>query len=153
MKIYVYSIISIVALSVFAGFFIVGSPATERLRKFDEQRIYNLQYIQSEIVNYWMNKGRLPADLNDLKDDLRGVAIPTDPERAGESYKYSITGPLSFSLCGGFSTASMGMEKPGMSRPVPASDYGIGQNWQHSAGQHCFERVIDQDFYKPLPKR
>jgi type III secretory pathway component EscU len=49
----------IVILAVIIGaFFIVGSPNTARLIQFDQQRVSDLQNIQSNIINYW----QIPPD-------------------------------------------------------------------------------------------
>lgn len=152
MKYFVYTIISIVTLSIVAGFFIVGSPKEERMRQFDEQRVGHMQFMQSEILNYWINKGKLPVKLADLEDDLRGVRVPTDPE-TGVNYEYEVLGSEKFSLCANFSLPTLGMTtmmgKSMMPRPV--EPYGQ-QNWEHQTGSHCFERTIDKDFY-PAPSR
>lgn len=156
MKIFIYIVISIVAISVIAGFFIVGSPQEERLRRFDEKRVSDLQFFQSEIINFWMNKGKLPEKLSDLRDDIRGIAIPTDPE-TGAEYGYNIKSPESFSLCAVFSRPSLEYDngysrsitaKP-LSVPVYSGDYYGGENWVHGGGNICFERTIDKEIYIP----
>jgi hypothetical protein len=81
--------ISAITIAVVAGFFVVGSPQEERVRRFDEERVNNLQYIQSEVVSYWINKSRLPSELGELRDDIRGIVIPVDPE-TGTSYEYNV---------------------------------------------------------------
>lgn len=152
MKYFIYSVIGVVVVTVVAGFFIVGSPKEERLRRFDQQRVEQLQFIQSEILNYWMNKNQLPSQLSNLEDDIRGIRIPTDPE-TGSSYEYAIKGPLTFSLCAIFARQSLESEISGKyTRPIEPYPYGydIQQNWQHSEGYTCFDRTIDKDFYKPI---
>ena len=152
LKVFVYIVIAIVALAIVAGFFVVGSPKEERLRRFDDQRVSNLQYIQSEVLNYWINKRTLPADLSLVRDDLRGVMIPNDPE-TGSEYTYVVKGPLTFSLCATFNLPNEGA--PGIPKTAPrAPEYyggGLGENWQHGAGSTCFDRTIDEDFYRPIP--
>jgi len=152
MKYFIYTIITLVAVAIIAGFFVAGSPTRQRLIRFDSQRINDLQYIQSEIINYWQSKSKLPARLTDLNDSLRGVNVPKDPEIGGE-YEYSIKAPLSFSLCANFNYSLSGNSSPGVMKPVPVGSYGTGiaDNWEHSAGRVCFDRTIDKDFYKPYP--
>ncbi len=155
MKYYIYTIIAIVLAAVVAGFFIVGSPKSERLHRLDDQRVGNLQFIQSEIVNYWVNKARLPVKLSDLADNIRGISVPNDPETSAD-YEYLIKGPLAFSLCASFSlpTAGAASESVRIAAPKPVTypGYPYGQdNWQHAAGRVCFDRAIDKDFYKPNP--
>jgi len=149
MKYFVYTVIGIVTVAVVAGFFIVGSPQEERLRRFDERRVSDLRYLQSEILNYWINKSRLPADLSLLRDDIRGVRAPIDPE-TGDSYGYAVKAPETFELCATFALPSFGKEAAGELRVVrPGGFYGLG-NWEHKAGLVCFERVIDKELYKQV---
>lgn len=149
MKYFVYVVIGIVAVAVVAGFFVVGSPQTERLRKFDERRVSDLQYIQSEIINYWVNKEKLPESLAVLPDSLRGVTVPKDPQTdADYIYRIDDATALKFSLCAGFALAS-GVEPAGVPKPIYRGEPYQSESWSHGAGQYCFERTIDRDFYRP----
>lgn len=138
----------VVAAAVIGAFFIVGSPMAARKAQFDQQRVSDLQGIQWQIVNYWQRKGELPKMLTDLNDSISGYAVPTDPETQ-QPYEYiaqRIAIP-SFQLCATFNLASNEKE------PRAAVPYGdISQNWNHSAGRHCFNRTIDQQLYPPLNK-
>lgn len=146
MKKFIYAIIGIVFLAIVAGFFVIGSPRAERDRRFDEQRVSDLQNLQSLIIYYWQGKQKLPVNLSDAAS-----SIPTDPETGGQ-YSYKITGELSFELCAKFSREnkfdpnlpydySIGYKTPALIR---------GNSWDHPAGDYCFAYVIDKDFYKPL---
>jgi len=147
MKYFIYAIIGIVIFTVIAGFFIVGSPANERARKFDEQRINDLQTIQWQILNYWQTKNKLPQDLANLQDDISGFSIPRDSDsNATSSYLYSVKGVETFSLCAVFSTSNM--DDPNFEGPSPIGYRSWGDNWKHNVGQTCFERTIDKDLYK-----
>ncbi|MDO8466835.1 MAG: hypothetical protein Q7S83_01705 [bacterium] len=154
MKYYVYTIIAIVATSVVAGFFIVGSPKTARLFEQDNQRLSSLQMIQSEIINFWINKARLPKMLSELEDDIRGVRIPSDPE-TGAPYTYTVTGAESFKLCAVFAKPSLISTRSNISpKPIPAMYYAepyAQDNWQHGEGEVCFDRTIDKEIYRPTP--
>ena len=148
-KYFVYAVIILVAAAAIAGFFIVGSPQKERLRKFDERRISDLQFLQSEIINYWIKKEKLPENLVLLKDDIRGVQIPKDPE-SGAEYGYEILSLESFKLCANFVLPSFGAKNAGVPRPAyPEAGYYSESNWDHEAGPACFERKIDKEIYKP----
>src|SRR3989338_85067 len=154
-KIFVYAVSAIVAAAVIGGFFVAGSPKEARLRQFDDIRLQNLQQIQSEIVYYWQQKSALPANLDALRNDISGFSAPLDPE-TGMPYEYSATGPLSFSICANFALPSLA-NNPSRTNyaSYPAKPYGvdgIGQNWEHQAGNACFDRTIDEDFYK-LPEK
>lgn len=159
MRFFIYTVIGIVAASIVAGFFIVGSPKEARLRKFDEERVNNLSLIQSEILNYWVQKGRLPENLDALIDNLRGVVVPKDPQTQ-EKYVYVIgEKKLTFSLCANFSTDLTYSNKletqPKFPRPIYMSSDPY-QGWEHGQGFICFERTIDPELYstsKLEPKR
>jgi hypothetical protein len=141
----------LVFLSVIAGFFIVGTPAQARLARFDAQKINDLQGIQSQIVNYWQSKHKLPILLSDLQDPLIGFVPPSDPQTT-TPYEYKSTDPLSFELCATFN--SNGSALGGGSMPMPARPYGLSstdQNWQHPAGHVCFTRTIDPQLIAPKP--
>lgn len=127
----------IVLVAVVAGLAVVGSPAKERARKRDQQRISNLQELENNIIMYWQAKKALPVALNDLNDATRGITIPLDPQTR-QPYSYTIGEALTFTLCATF-------EHDGKGVPNYRSSDDI---WDYTAGQTCFERTIDPDFYK-----
>lgn len=145
MKIFIYAVIAIVLVTIISGFFIVGSPKNERLRLFDEKRVGDLQFLQGQIVQYWIKKQVLPENLVALEDSIAGVVIPQDPE-TGTNYYYEIKGPEEFELCATFAKSSSpnSITQP---KPIIPESY-IGQNWEHNAGYVCFERKIDKELYK-----
>src|SRR3989338_7134422 len=89
-------VVSIVVLaSIVAGFFIIGTPATQRDRRFDDERVGDLQTLQNQIINYWMQKQSLPKELGELEDSISGFIAPRDPQTKS-AYEYNIAGSLSF---------------------------------------------------------
>lgn len=139
---------AVVLISIIGGFFIVGSPATQRQRRFDDQRISNLQEIQNQIINYWQQKEALPGKLVDLNDSISGFVTPVDPE-TNSAYEYNVTLPLTFELCSNFKTVSFN-SAAGLNLPEPATYYAdpYKQNWSHGTGRVCFSRTIDPELYK-----
>ena len=121
-----------VLASIVWGFFIIGTPAEQRDRRFDEERVGNLQVLQSQIINYWTQKEALPAGLDDLEDSISGFVPPKDPE-TDLPYEYYVIGDLSFELCATFKTSSYESSR---------------QNWEYNAERTCFERTIDPDLYE-----
>jgi hypothetical protein len=133
-----------VVAAIVAGFFIMGSPSQIRDSRLDAQRVGDLQSIQWEIVNYWQQKEELPDSLEDLEDPISGFNIPTDP-LTDEPYTYRATGNLTFELCATFAVESI-ESQAGVRDPYS----GESENWQHEAGEQCFERTIDPERYPPF---
>ncbi len=146
MKYITYGVITVVAIAVLAGFFVIGSPGDERSRRFDEQRVSDLSLIQNQLLNYWQAKGNLPESLGALQDTISGFSIPNDPDPGATSaYQYSVRGPDTFLLCAVFSTSNV--NEVGI-KPHPIDYRSWGDNWKHDIGKTCFERTIDKDLYK-----
>ncbi len=142
-------IVSIVVLgSIIIGFFVVGTPADQRNRRFDEERIRDLQTLQNQIVNYWTRKETLPTNFADLENDISGFMVPQDPNNS-DSYEYNVIDPLTFELCANFATANNNLEAKNRAVNYPVSPYGnLQQNWNHDTGRTCWSRTIDPEFYK-----
>lgn len=154
-KIFIYSIIAIVAAAIVVGFFIVGSPQKERSRRFDDQRVSDLQIIQGQIIYYWQNKEKLPVALNDLKDPISGFTPGKDPE-TGVDYAYEIKNELEFSLCANFNQSNSDGVAPYIELPTYPPQYypkSADSSWNHVAGHVCFERKIDPELYRPVERK
>ncbi len=134
-------------VSIVIGFVMFGTPSAARQYRFDEQRVGDLQSIQSQITYYWQRKQSLPANLSDLNDALSNYTVPADPE-TGAQYTYKRNSPLDFALCATFARESLGTYS---NMPMAPGAYGsAGNNWQHSAGETCFDRSIDPQLYPPV---
>lgn len=132
----------IIVATILGAFFISGSPFRARLEKLDNQRISDLQGIQSQIVYYWQKKGTIPTNLNELTDSISGYSAPTDPE-TGKVYEYRGTSNLVFELCTTFSVVTP-QDQQATFRVMPGIQ---NDNWQHDAGRTCFTRTIDPALY------
>ena len=140
-----FGIILVIA-AIVGGFLIVGSPATQRALRFDEQRVTDLQNIQWQVVSYWQQQGKLPQALSDLSDSISGYSAAVDPE-TDEPYAYADKGMTNmkttqtgyvFSLCATFDRPSQ-----------DAANYTGDPNdsWTHAAGNVCFDRTVDPTRY------
>lgn len=140
----------LVVLTIAAGFFIIGSPASQRALRIDNQRVSDLQSIQSQVVYVYQQKGKLPATLAELNDPLSYFMVPVDPATK-QPYEYAVKGALAFELCATFTSedASNLGSRP---RTVALMPYGKNDNWQHGAGYQCFERTIDPELYPPIKR-
>lgn len=139
---------AVVVVCIISGFFIAGSPSQQRQVRFDEQRVNDLSMIQSQVIYYWDQKGKLPTELADLDDDISGFITPVDPSTQ-LPYEYRAVEDLKFELCATFGTDqteknSTPVEYGGRVMPI-GGDYP--QNWTHGAGRVCFERTIDPELY------
>ena len=166
------TILATIALIVWS-FLIMGSPLTQRDLRIDDKRVQDLQNIQSQVINYWQQKEKIPETINDLKDPLSYATLPVDPEfEKGKKYEYVKVDKMKFQLCATFSLPmpkgwqeSQGYRGGVMPMATPAMDVatsnvaypypgptGVNDSWDHQAGRTCFDRTIDKDIYPPYPK-
>ncbi len=145
-----YSVSAVILLIVIYAISLIGSPATQRARTLDDQRVNDLMSIQNQIVyTHWTNKGTVPANLDILKDPISSYALPTDPETK-QSYAYKMISKNSFELCANFTTINN--TKNLETRMLkPAYINAVDENWQHEATTTCFTRTIDPTLYKVSP--
>jgi hypothetical protein len=116
------------------------------LKRFDTQKVSDLQSIQWQVVNYYQQKGKLPATLAETIDPISGYSIPIDPQ--GGVYTYAVKDKLTFTLCATFNAD--GGDQNNYARPMAAiSEVGdiANQPWYHGAGETCFTRTIDPERY------
>ena len=137
-----------VIASIIGGFMVVGSPSTQRVKRFDSTRVEHLQMIQSQIVAYWQHKQALPQTLSETGDPISGFVVSVDPETT-EPYGYRITGKESFVLCATFSLPSD--ERRTAVSSSPKREFGAAvEYWRHGAGEQCFDVAIDPKLYPPI---
>ncbi|OGN29697.1 MAG: hypothetical protein A3A33_04360 [Candidatus Yanofskybacteria bacterium RIFCSPLOWO2_01_FULL_49_25] len=149
-----WSSLAVVVVSIVFAFVIVGSPATARAQRFDQQRIGDLQNIEWQIMSYWQTEHALPTSLNELSNSMTGFVLPRDP-KTQEPYEYRIlshqtASPQQFELCAMFSTK---MERDIYTdRFGPRSTPSKEGTWNHNIGRNCFSRTVDSSLYqKPVP--
>ena len=141
----------LIVLTIGSGFLIIGTPAQARNYLLDEQKVSDLQTIQSQVVTYWQQEGKLPTSLDPLNDPLSGVTVPTDAQ-SGQSYDYKVLGNLSFQLCATFNSVTdpNAITPDMLSIPTPEGPAGsqdLSDSWYHDAGNQCFSRSIDPARY------
>ena len=145
----------LILATIASGFFIIGTPGQVRTYRFDDQKVNDLQNIQSQVVSYWQAKNTLPASLGNLNDSIIGFSVPVDPE-TGASYKYATTSARTFKLCATFGAITQSTSPTVISRPMAPTAVGsndlMNANWFHGKGEVCFTRTIDPSFYPLNPK-
>jgi hypothetical protein len=148
------------------SFTVMGSPKDQRAWRMDEKRVGDLQNIQSQIINYWQQKEKIPEKLSDLSNPISGFSLPVDPEfEKGNIYEYIVKENLTFELCANFTKEMQkGWQENNYGGAVPlykeASDIavspypggGINESWNHKEGRNCFTRTIDKDIYPVFKK-
>lgn len=135
-------------LSIVSGFFIIGTPQQARMLRYDEQKVYDLQNIQGQVVYYWQQKRALPESLGALNDPLSNYQVPVDGQ-TGNSYRFETKDKLTFTLCAVFNQPTPDTRGQGS---YPARDIaytspmgGIEDSWIHGVGETCYTRTIDPD--------
>ena len=127
------------------GFMIMGSPADQRARRFDEQRINHLQSIQHQVIAFYSQNERLPENLGELTNDVGGFVAPVDPA-TDNSYEYTALADKEFELCAVFA----------QTRTINTNDQfktpsRYNELWNHGAGRACFTRTIDEAALSEIP--
>ncbi len=154
------AVAALILVTVGSGFLIIGSPMDARLYKYDDQKTNDLTNIQYQLVEYYRQKGEVPATLTELYDPISGNFLPLDPQ-TGLEYTYTKKGALEFSLCATFNKESRPTD-PNLTRPVAVApikgmpgETGIdiySLPWTHATGEVCFDRAIDADRYPVYTK-
>lgn len=135
--------------SIIWGFTVLGSPRTQRLYKYDEQKVMDLQTLSSLVENYYQIQKTLPNSIEDSQKVMNSsyYQVATDPQ-THQPYEYEKTGKTTYNLCAEFNKASPEATSPNIyARPIGY------QSWIHPAGHFCFNQTINPNFFgeKPIP--
>ena len=154
-------------LVVVFGFYLIGSPKTQRLIRLDEQTKNTIQNMNYNVINYWQTTGEMPktmADLNKLSNNDNYSSVSQD--LSIYTYKLTDLKKRNYELCATFNLSTdvikSYMDQSGYSyekSPVyyGATDVAISPDannlsWDHPSGQYCFKRNIDIKFYPIIKK-
>jgi len=147
-----YTATLVVLLGIAGGFYEMGSPATQRMMRFDTTRVGDLQNLQWQVVNFWQQKGTIPLSQDELSDSISGFYPPSDPETK-QPYIYEKTSDTGFKLCAVFNLKDKNDRYNETAVPavyIEKSMYaGKTESWNHEKGSYCFERTIDTQLYPP----
>ncbi len=137
----------IVVGSIVWGFSVLGSPNTQRLIKYDEQKISDLSNLRSAIENHYALNGSLPASLDNL--DPNYYYFSKLDLQTQKPYEYRKTSDLKYELCAEFNRSNVGNTN------IQYSTMPYNPNtWIHQVGRHCFAEQINPNMYsKPVPVR
>ena len=135
----------VVVGAIILGFSIIGSPYNQRLSKYDEQKVTDLQNIDNSVTSFYSTKGTLPKNIDEL---VNGNYYVTQVDSQNQKpYEYTKTSATTYNLCAEFNKASPDAPAPNVfMRPIGY------QSWIHPAGHYCFEQTINPNTYlKPSP--
>ncbi len=135
----------IVIGSIVWGFSVLGSPRTQRLIKYDEQKVSALQNIDSQVRNYYSTKGVMPKTIQDLSNGNYYVGQNIDSQNQ-KPYEYEKTTDTTYNLCAEFNKASSDNDAK------TSYMYSSYRAWTHPAGHYCFQETINPNtYYKSAP--
>jgi hypothetical protein len=120
-KAVVVAVVLVVLGALGGGFYLIGPPAEQRLRAFDERREMDLQRLRLAADLYWTRNKRLPASLDDLATEAGTNIYARDPKTSAP-YAYVVKGPDAYELCAEFERASEQR----------------GDFWSHGGGRQCY---------------
>lgn len=133
---------ALIVSGIILGFFVGGSPATQRNRTLDQTRVDNLGMLSSCIEQYASNLGALPGSLSDLRQSSQYsycASYVEDPETK-VPYEYRIVNPSrvegagrvgEFELC-----ATFALDQP--EATALKGGYADATVWSnHGAGRSC----------------
>ncbi len=157
LTIFVAAVVLMVAATVGTGLYLAGSPSKERGRRFDEQRVSNLQSLVNAVNSRFERTGVLPQSIEELSApgsaESYVVGSTNDPSTL-EQYEYHATGESTYEVCAAFDLATPASPAtPGMKRPYAATApemYPMDptvKDWSHPAGRHCFP--VDASLMSP----
>lgn len=135
----------IIVGSIVWGFSVLGSPRTQQLLKYDQQKVADLQNMTNGVNNYYSTKGILPNTIEEMSNG--NYYIPLLDSQNQKPYEYKKTGNLAYEVCAEFNTESKD-KNSSLSMPYL---YG-STTWVHPAGRYCFSQTINPNTYsKPVP--
>jgi len=149
-KVWTVASVIIILGSIIWGFSVLGSPRTQQLIKYDQQKVSDLQSISSQISYYFESKLKLPDSLVDLNTNDYSI-MPTD-KQTNKPYEYKKTGDKTYELCALFNKPSTDNSQYN-TYPTFGGD-GL-TSWSHPADRYCFSKTIITypDRPKSIPAR
>lgn len=134
-----WAIVSGIVILVFIilGFSVIGSPQTQRLLRYDDQKISDLQNLQWQVINYWQMNGSIP-------ETMPNIAIDQQSKKA---YEYRKTGAMTFELCADFNKENNMQNRSLIEGAYYKGGVTANDAWDHASGRGCFQRTIDPVMY------
>lgn len=145
-QIYFYASLAVIIITFIASLFIVESPTETRKRKIDDMALNSFFNIDSAIDLYYSDFGKLPADLDALKEESNYLSDRDleDPETK-KRFEYNILEDGRYELCANFRTTNKDDEE--------FKYEFFGENRLHDAGYQCLKRKARDEDVKEVPLR
>lgn len=147
---------AVIVASIAWGFSVLGSPKTQQLLKYDQQKINDLQNIKNQVEGFYFNKGTLPKDIEEILSESYYNPQKVDPQTE-KPYEYATTSGTTYNLCAEFNKASDDKKVANSKRhiiyPMDYDGYNGNISWVHPAGQYCFKETVNPNniYPKPIP--
>ncbi len=134
-------VVVVVLVSIVGSFFIIDSPQTARMKKYDQQRVNDLAGLDNIINTYYNENNTIPENLTEPRFNQF-----KDPA-TGQSYEYKKLSDTGYELCATFDLAI------GEDENQEFRYYGDKNWYYHQAGYQCFPTQVYQgyDGTKPVP--
>jgi len=133
------AVLGVVAAFVVFGFLNIDAPSVAREVRIDQEQIYDLQDIQWRVEAFYQETASFPASIEMLYQDVPAPVVA----EGRAAYELRTTGPDTYVLCATFANATPSSDR-NITKPLGVGDdvYLQNQNWEHGAGEKCFERKI-----------
>lgn len=125
--------IVVVASTIVASLWVMGSPSAQRQANLDGRRVDDLSHIERLLDDHMSTHDTLPPDLAMLAEQPGRRLSIVDPVD-GTPYGYQVTGARTYRLCAVFATDTARV-------PATAGAWRA-EEWAHGKGRHCFDRRL-----------
>lgn len=138
---------ALVVALVVAGLFAVGSPATARKLRADEERSNRITQLHFVLASQVRSEGTLPETLAEVDEEAirragYGFDARKDPE-SDETFEYRKLSDRTYEVCATFHLSSDDRR---------TEDFGgYPEEISHRAGRNCFERTVTNQDVESAP--
>lgn len=133
--IFFYASLAVVIAAFVASLFIVESPTQTRNRKFDNAILQNFDNIDNALNSYYLDKKKLPDNLDQLKADYSYITDDTLKDKVtGVKFDYEAVENNKYELCATFKTSNKDIKD--------LSVYDYKDRWPHDASYQCLSQKV-----------
>jgi len=142
LRVYFWGALALMIIAFVASLFIVESPQAARNRLIDGQIINDFSSVQANVSNYYSTFKKLPATLNDVREQYNVVEIYRDPVTL-KDFGYELKDTSTYALCADFRTDNKNNRD--------ASNEYVDETMRHIAGYQCLEFKVYPENIKVVP--